>query len=187
MLCQDCDPGLSWIHTTVQEWCLIRHGSVPTGESIMVKILCQGEGWARSQNSCGMMTQRSQDQCHMGVLGTQHAFLLSPLLTDALQAHITNIPLQGPLFSQLDVLEGHRLGRPQCPVVPGNTEHQCLSEDCCGLSSCPHKEAHPTISSPYCPFLNENLNAPWESFPLTHSHSLRESDIALTTRENTHG
>lgn len=36
---------------TLQGWYFIRHGSVPTGESIMVEMVCQGEGWAGSQKS----------------------------------------------------------------------------------------------------------------------------------------
>ena len=80
--------NLALVGFTLQGWYLIRHGSVSTEQSIMIDVVCQGEGWAGSQESSGMMTQRSQDQCHMGVLGIQHAFLFSSLLTGALQAHI---------------------------------------------------------------------------------------------------
>lgn len=58
----------------------------------MVEMVSQGEGWVGSQKSRGIMTQRSQEQCHKGVLRIQYAFLFSPLLIGALQAHIRNTP-----------------------------------------------------------------------------------------------
>lgn len=80
--------NLASVGFTLQGWYLIRHGSVSTEQNIMIDMVCQGEGWAGSQKNSGMMTQRSQDQCHMRVLGIEHAFLFSSLLTGALQAYI---------------------------------------------------------------------------------------------------